>query len=80
MYWARIGPHRCRPSVATIDWNAYKDQSGVPAEAARWVYDAAIKAGSRPSLWYATFESVPRSQWLVVEVWDDQCGWVRREF
>ena len=70
---ARIG---VAPGVATIDWKTYKEQSGVPGKIARVVYDAAIKAGSRPSLWYATFESVSRSQWLAVEVWDDEAGWV----
>jgi hypothetical protein len=74
---ARIG---VSPQVANVDWNAYKEQSGVPTKVARALYDAAIKAGSRPRLWYATFASVPRSQWLAVEVWDDELGWVAQRF
>jgi hypothetical protein len=74
---ARIG---VAPGLATIDWKTYKEQSGAPPKVVRVVYDAAIKAGSRPSLWYATFASVPRSEWKAVEVWDDEIGWVAREF
>jgi len=73
---ARIG---VAPHVATIDWKTYKEHSGVPTKLARVIYDAAIKVGSRPSLWYATYQSVPRSEWLAVEVWDDEAGWVARE-
>jgi hypothetical protein len=74
---ARIG---VAAEVAQLDWKAYKSQSGVPAKLAKVLYDAAIKAGSRPGLWYATFECVPRSQWRAVEVWDDEGYWAAQKF
>ena len=73
---ARIG---VAPSVAPIDWKAYKDQSGIPPKAANTIYNEAVSVGGRPGNWFATFEPVPRSLWLAVEVWESE-QWIGRAF
>src|SRR5262249_4007540 len=64
---ARIG---VLPETAPHDWKAFKALSGIKAAKARAMYSAAIGAGARPGEWFASFEPVPRSQWVAVEVWD----------
>ena len=63
--------------VAPLDWKAYKDQSGAPPKLVKAIYDEAVSLGSRPGQWFATFQTVPREQWLAVEVWENE-AWVRQ--
>ena len=66
---ARIG---VAPDVAPHDWKAYRHLSGISADQAKAIYDEAVGAGSRPGEWFATFDIVPRSKWLAVEIWDNE--------
>jgi hypothetical protein len=66
---ARIGVAR---AVAPLDWKTYKHLSGISAEQAKAIYDDAVSAGARPGEWFATFDDVPRAQWLAVEVLEDE--------
>jgi hypothetical protein len=66
---ARIG---VVPEAAPHDWEAYKRLSGVTAKRAREIYKAGVAQGARPAEWFASFEPVPRSKWLGIEVWDGQ--------
>jgi hypothetical protein len=72
---ARIG---VLPETAPHDWKAFKALSGIKAAKARGMYDAAIGVGARPGEWFVSFEPVPRSQWVAVEVWDGE-RWLRLE-
>ena len=72
---ARIG---VLPETAPHDWKAFKALSGIKAAKARGMYGAGIGAGARPGEWFVSFEPVPRSQWLAVEVWDG-AQWLRLE-
>lgn len=69
-----LGPMRVGVSAqaAPLTWHDYKRESGIPAKAASQLTAAAARCQSHPSGWFATFEPVPRSQWLAVEQWD---GW-----
>ena len=69
---ARIG---VAPQTAVHDWKAFKRLSGISAKAAKEVYNTAVQAGSRPGQWFASFESVLKSQWLRVEILDGD-DWV----
>jgi len=71
---ARIG---VAAAVAPVDWKAFKKQSGISPDRARAIYEEAIGIGARPAEWFATFEPVPRSQWLSVEVWENE-RWMPR--
>lgn len=71
---ARIG---VAPEVAPCDWKAFKQLSGISSKAAKELYNAATQAGSRPVQWFASFENVPRSKWLAVEVLEGT-EWVGR--
>lgn len=62
---ARIG---IAPQTAPHDWKAFKQQSGISSKAAKEVYSTAIQSGSRPGQWFASFESVPKSMWLRIEI------------
>jgi hypothetical protein len=73
---ARIG---VRPEVAPHDWNAYKQLSGIAAKLAKQMYDGAIKIHARPGQWYASFDPVPRSAWLAVQILEGNI-WVARAF
>lgn len=65
----RIG---VRPEAAPYDWHGFKRKSGIAAKLASRLVSAAVARQSRPSWWFATFDSVPRSEWQAVEQWD---GW-----
>jgi len=73
---ARIGVGR---DVAPHDWKAFKRLSGISSKMAKELYQAAISAGSRPVQWFATFETVPRSSWLSIEVLEGEQWIVSRE-
>lgn len=66
------------PESAPYDWQMFKRASGVSSKMARAMYEEAIRVGSRPSWWYASFENIPRSRWLAVEQWNDE-AWVPSE-
>jgi hypothetical protein len=72
---ARIG---VLPETAPHDWKAFKTLSGIKPAKARGMYDAAIGSGARPGEWFVSFEPVPQSQWVAVEVWDGE-QWLRLE-
>ena len=71
---ARIG---VAPEEAPHDWKAFKRLSGISSSVAKELYNAAIQAGSRPAQWFASFDAVPRSKWLAVEVLDGT-DWVAK--
>ena len=71
---ARIG---VAEKVAPLAWKAFKEQSGILTRAAKRIYDEAVSLNVRPGEWRATFDKVPRGEWLAVEVWDDT-AWVAR--
>jgi hypothetical protein len=64
---ARVGVH---PTTAPHDWVAYKQLSGVSPKMARFMYNQAVAAGSKPSEWFISFEPVPADRWRAVELWD----------
>lgn len=65
---ARIG---VAPETAPYDWQALKELSGMAGKMAQELYRGAIRAGSRPGNWWGTFEAVPRSQWIAVQIYRD---------
>jgi hypothetical protein len=73
---ARIG---VAADVAAVDWKTYKAESDIPPKIAQHIYNEAASFGSRVGDWYATFASVPRDQWLRVEIWENEAWVARRE-
>ena len=69
---ARIG---IAPETAPYDWKAFKQQSGISPKAAKELYNTAIRGGSRPGQWFASFESVPKAKWLTIEILENDT-WV----
>lgn len=65
----RIGVGR---ELAPHTWHDVKKLAELPAKVAGGIVAAAVRVDSKPSWWLATFDAVPRSQWLAVEQWD---GW-----
>ena len=63
------------PDVAPHDWKAYRRLSGISADRAKAIYDEAVSAGARPGEWFATFDAVPRTKWLAVEILENE-NWV----
>ncbi len=63
------------PATAPYNWDAHKLSSGITASEARRIYQKAIAQGARPGHWFTTYSTVPRSQWLAVEVYDN-ARWV----
>lgn len=68
---ARIG---VAPETAPLDWMAFKLESGIDLRHAKALYQVAIKGHSRPGQWRMTFDPVPRSAWLRVELYDWDAG------
>jgi hypothetical protein len=71
---ARIG---VAAEAAPCDWKAFKEQSGISSSAAKDLYNTAVSSGSRPGQWFASFERVPASKWLAVEILEG-VQWVAR--
>ena len=69
---ARIG---IAPETAPCDWKTFKQQSGISSKAAKELYNAAVRSGSRPGQWFASFENVPKSKWLTIEILEND-AWV----
>lgn len=57
-------------STAPFDWYQLKRRSGMKARIARGLEDAALREGSSSRDWCGTFDPVPRSQWISVEILD----------
>lgn len=60
------------PQVAPHTWHDYKRFSEMPAKIASNIVSLAARVNSKPSWWLATFDAVPRDQWISVEHFD---GW-----
>lgn len=56
------------PETAPHDWHTLKELSGMSSTMAQALYRAAIESGARPGQWRGTFESVPRSKWIAMEI------------
>jgi hypothetical protein len=62
------------PETAPHDWQAYRRLSGVDPRVASGLAKAARAQGADPRQWYVSFEAVPASQWIAVEIWEAG-GW-----
>ncbi len=58
------------PETAPHDWRALKDLSGMAGWMAQHLYREGITQGARPGDWWGTFDPVPRSKWIAVQVYD----------
>jgi hypothetical protein len=64
--------------TAPHDWQAIKELSGMTGWVAQGLYKTGIKKGSRPGDWWGSFDPVPRSKWLAIQVHRDG-SWVNFE-
>jgi hypothetical protein len=64
-----------RPEAAPFSWQDYRMLSGVAKAHADALENAARFDGANPAEWRVSFGSVPRSEWVDVEVWTE-AGWV----
>jgi hypothetical protein len=65
---ARIG---VAPETVPHDWAKLKRLANISERQAKRLTTGAVNRGADPAEWYGTFESVPRKNWLVVEVFRD---------
>jgi len=66
---ARIG---VATETAPHTWRDYKRLGGVASDYASQLYAIGTARGSRIGDWRVSFEDVPQSQWLAIEVWDGE--------
>ena len=59
------------PEVAPHPWASFRRMAGMPAATADALEQAARTEGAHPGNWYATFESVPSSEWTAVQQYVD---------
>jgi hypothetical protein len=64
-----------RPEAAPLRWADYRRLSGDAPEMCRSLVKAAKERHARPDEWRCTFEPIPSSDWLGIEVWDGET-WV----
>ncbi|HEX7376009.1 MAG TPA: hypothetical protein VF278_02800 [Pirellulales bacterium] len=69
-----ITPIRVRvaPEIAPHTWHDFKRDGDLTPKVAGNIVSFATRLNSKPSCWFATYEAVPRPQWLAVEHFD---GW-----
>lgn len=60
------------PVTAPHTWHDFKRVGELPAKIASNIMSLAARLNSKSSWWLATFDPVPRDQWLAVEHFD---GW-----
>jgi hypothetical protein len=63
------------PETAPYDWHTLKQLSGMSSKTAQGLYRVAIQERARPGDWRGTFDPVPRSKWIAIEIFHDG-GWV----
>jgi len=59
------------PEVAPHSWVSFRQMGAMPAATADALEQAARAEGAHPGNWYATFESVPSSEWTAVQQYVD---------
>jgi hypothetical protein len=64
-----------RPDSVPLGWADFRQLSGISGESAERLEEVARQAGSDPAEWRVSFDPVPRSEWVDVEVWTE-AGWV----
>jgi len=71
---ARVG---VKPEMAPHTWEDFKRTSGIPRRVATALEEVAAQEGANPEEWRASFEPVPKEQWVAVELWDPESDcWV----
>jgi hypothetical protein len=65
----------CDDAVAPYRWKEMKEVASVPSMVAKYLYDSAIRVGSRPGEWRGTLDVVPVEQFRAIEVYDGE-RWV----
>jgi hypothetical protein len=61
---------RIKPEAAPYNFQAFKRISKISNNAAKRLTEKAELWGAKPQEWWVSFESVPQSEWLDIEVWD----------
>jgi hypothetical protein len=69
---ARVNP----ASLKLIDWKTFRKKSGIATEKAEMIDKLAREDGAIPEQWYASFEAIPVTSFLSVDVWDGS-QWVQ---
>lgn len=69
----RFGVNR---RTARLDWTAMKRLSGMSRDTARELKVIGRRLGSKPEWWFGSFDPVPRSEWVAIDVLDEG-RWVR---
>lgn len=65
----RIG---VKSTLAPHTWHDFKRDGDIPAKIVSNVVSLAAKLNSKPSSWFASFDAIPRTEWVAVEHFD---GW-----
>jgi hypothetical protein len=55
-----------------ITWAKYRHKSGLPSKFLDNMEMQGEIRGAKSTDWYCQFESVPKSKWVQVELWDGQ--------
>jgi hypothetical protein len=70
--FGRIG---VTPQTTPHNWQEYQRLSKMPRSEARVLEKMAKVWGANPKEWFVSFEPVPRSTWMAVQVWNGRT-WV----
>lgn len=66
---------RVLPQSCPYDWNHFRKHAGCPEWFAKALVTVAKEKGADPKQWRVSYEPIPQSQWINIEIWDGQ-GWV----
>jgi hypothetical protein len=61
---------RIKPEAAPHNFQVFKRISRISNTAAKRLTEKAKLLGAKPQEWWISFEAVPQSEWLDIEVWD----------
>jgi hypothetical protein len=61
---------RIKPEAAPYNFQAFKRISKISNTAAKRLTEKAKLCGAKSQEWWVSFEPVPQSEWLDIEVWD----------
>lgn len=72
LYCGGIVRIRINPQAAPYTFQDFKRLSRISNNRAKALAAVAIEKGSKPSEWRVSFNPVPQSEWLGIDVWDGE--------
>jgi hypothetical protein len=62
-------------TTALHPWGEFKKTGGITQFSSKLLEEQGLRMGANPTNWFVSFENIPSSSWLSIEVWDGE-AWI----